>query len=258
MDTKSYSMILSMSPLMKSQKEYISYSITYEYMRKNMIHRAFKLHAMFLVLSCLTIPAYGSYLRAPEHATTSIFTAFTHIETDRLVLRKIRPEDAQDIFTILSDTRVIDNTAALELHTSIDQTKELVHQITNGYLADSQQDWMLVAIIDKTTGTLIGCCGFFGYAPLFGRAELGYFLSPHYWGKGFVTEAAQALLNFGFDTMQLNRIEATVYPENGASIRVLEKIGMHYEGLLRQHVVRNGQFRNRQIYSILRNEWQAK
>ena len=223
-----------------------------------MFHRAFNVPVIsFLILSCINMPACGSYLRTPEQ-TTSAFSAFTHIETDRLMLRKIRLEDAQSLFTILSDVQVIDNTAALELHTSIDQTKELIHQITNGYVADSPQDWILIAITDKTTGTLIGCCGFFGCAPLFGRAELGYFLSPQYWGKGFITEAAHALLDFGFKKMQLNRIEATVYPENGASIRVLEKIGMHYEGLLRQHVMRNGQFRNRQIYSILRNEWHAK
>lgn len=182
-------------------------------------------------------------------------SAFVPIETKRLILRKINLDDVPMIFSILSEAQVVDNTAGLERYTAISQATDLVKKIMYNYQIDSAYDPILFGIIDKMTEELIGCVGFFGYTSLFSRAELGYFLSPKVWGRGFAAEAALALVDFGFANLYLNRIEATVFPENGPSVRVLEKTGMRCEGVLRQHVARNGQFRDRKIYSILRDEW---
>ena len=211
--------------------------------------------ALLLVIARpLHLNASTGFLRNTAKASFELNT-FVPIETNRLVLRKIVLDDALAIFEILSDKRVVSSTAGLEQYTSTDQAKELVNEIVHNY--QSGYDPLIFAIIDKSSDNLIGCVGFFGYNALFSRAELGYFLSPHSWGKGFVTEAAQALVNFGFTNMHLNRIEATVFPENSASIRVLEKIGMQCEGLMRQHVMRDGKFRDRKLYAILRDEWQG-
>lgn len=200
--------------------------------------------------SCLN----SSFLRNTAEAPFELVT-FVPIETNRLLLRKVSLEDAPAIFSILSEEQVVNSTAGLEQYTKINQAKELVNSIMHNYQIDSGHDPIVFAIADKKTGEFIGCVGFFGYNPLFSRAELGYFISPKYWGKGFVTEAAQVLVNFGFSNLQLNRIEATVFPENGASIRILEKIGMQCEGLMRQHVIRDGQFRDRKLYALLRDDW---
>jgi ribosomal-protein-alanine N-acetyltransferase len=70
-------------------------------------------------------------------------------------------------------------------------------------------------------------------------------------GKGYATEASRAVIDYGFNIMNLNRIEATVDPENVSSVRVLEKLGMQYEGLLQKRVICNGQPRDRRMYGLL-------
>jgi ribosomal-protein-alanine N-acetyltransferase len=86
------------------------------------------------------------------------------------------------------------------------------------------------------------------------RAELGYWLGMPYWNHGYTTEAAQALVNYGFDELGLNRIEAGHYRRNPASGRVMEKIGMQREGLLRQHLFKWGQFEDRVVYGMLASD----
>lgn len=196
----------------------------------------------------------STFLRNVAAAPFELST-FVPIQTNRLILRKINFDDVPMIFSILSEVQVVNNTAGLELYTTIDQAEGLIHKIMHNYQTGSEHDPIVFAIVDQSTEAFIGCVGFFGYTSLFSRAELGYFLSPKAWGRGFAAEAARALVDFGFANLQLNRIEATVFPENAASVRILEKIGMQSEGILRQHVSRNGQFRDRKMYAILRDDW---
>jgi RimJ/RimL family protein N-acetyltransferase len=86
-------------------------------------------------------------------------------------------------------------------------------------------------------------------------ANIGFCLNREYWGKGYATETAMGLLNYGFAELQLQRVEANCDPENSASRRLLEKIGMTYEGLLREKVLIHGEHRDYLVYSILKNEW---
>lgn len=89
------------------------------------------------------------------------------------------------------------------------------------------------------------------------RTELVYSLSRQYWGKGLMTEAARAVMNWAFQTYSFNRMYAYCDPRNIGSRRVLEKIGMKQEGLLRGHLVWNGEVRDAMYYGILRSEWNA-
>lgn len=86
------------------------------------------------------------------------------------------------------------------------------------------------------------------------RAELGYWLGVPYWGRGYATEAANAMVRYGFDTLGLNRIYAQHVRENPASGRVLQKIGMRYEGCLRNHICKWEQFQDLEVYGVLRSE----
>ncbi len=87
------------------------------------------------------------------------------------------------------------------------------------------------------------------------RAELGYWIGMPHWGRGYATEAAKAVIQFGFEQLLLNRIHACHLTRNPASGRVMIKAGMRLEGCLRQHVVKWDRFEDLATYAILRSEW---
>jgi [ribosomal protein S5]-alanine N-acetyltransferase len=101
-------------------------------------------------------------------------------------------------------------------------------------------------------------CGSIGLAidPENNHAELGYWIGKPYWGQGYCTEAARAVLQYGFTTIELHRIHACHFPHNPASGRVMQKIGMTYEGCRRQHILKWGQYEDVIYYGILNSEWQ--
>lgn len=101
-------------------------------------------------------------------------------------------------------------------------------------------------------GDLVGSVGLTVRSRENGRGELGYALRRDRWGSGLTTEAAAAVLAFAFGPAGLARVEATCRPENSGSRRVLEKIGMQREGLLRSHVVVRGERRDSLLYAALR------
>jgi len=86
------------------------------------------------------------------------------------------------------------------------------------------------------------------------RGELGYWIAHDHWNQGYATEAAAALIEFGFDELKLNRIQARYFVRNPASARVMEKAGMKYEGLLRQHALVRGEFEDVAMYAILSSD----
>jgi ribosomal-protein-alanine N-acetyltransferase len=86
------------------------------------------------------------------------------------------------------------------------------------------------------------------------HAELGYWLGVPHWGQGYATEAARAMITYGFETLGLHRIYASLFPENVASSRVLEKIGMRREGLMRGHICKWGQFHDLDCYGMLKTD----
>lgn len=104
---------------------------------------------------------------------------------------------------------------------------------------------------------LIGTCGFGHIAYRHRRAELGYALHRRFWNQGLMTEAVRAVIRFGFTALELNRIEARCFVNNPASARVLEKAGMVFEGVLREHVQAKGRFVDLKMYSILYRDWVA-
>jgi RimJ/RimL family protein N-acetyltransferase len=86
------------------------------------------------------------------------------------------------------------------------------------------------------------------------KAELGYWMGKPFWNKGYITEAATALIDFGFNELQINKIYATYFLDNPASGRIMEKIGMEKEALLKQHLKKDGKYIDVMMYSILKNK----
>ncbi len=89
------------------------------------------------------------------------------------------------------------------------------------------------------------------------RAELGYWLGKPYWNKGYVTEAARRVIQFGFEDLKLNRIHANYFTHNPASARVMQKAGMTFEGILRGHYLKWGEFVDVGVYAILKSDYEA-
>ncbi|MGH3602097.1 MAG: GNAT family N-acetyltransferase [Pseudonocardiaceae bacterium] len=91
----------------------------------------------------------------------------------------------------------------------------------------------------------------------FRQPNWGGAIAADYWGKGYAIDAARTLVNFGFRELRLHRISAAMGPDNTASIAIAHRLGMIYEGCIRDHVYTNGRWRNSRLYSILVDEWAA-
>ena len=181
-----------------------------------------------------------------------VFGDLPTLETERLVLRKMRLDDAADLFEYASDPEVSTYTT-WGPHQSIQDSREFLMRILSLYESDQLADW---GIEHKADAKFIGTCGFALWDPYHSRAEIGYAMSRKYWGKGLMTEAARELIDFGFHNMQLNRLQAMCMVDNIGSARVMEKSGMTYEGILRDYMYAKGRYDDLKVYSILRREWE--
>jgi [ribosomal protein S5]-alanine N-acetyltransferase len=112
-----------------------------------------------------------------------------------------------------------------------------------------------VAMDRVADGAFLGWCGLTGWNPVYRSASLGYCLGEAAWGQGYATEAAHALLQWAFDSLDLNRVQAETDTRNLASARVLEKIGFVREGTLREDCVVNGEVSDSWVFGLLRREW---
>lgn len=178
------------------------------------------------------------------------FGCLPAIETPRLLLRKLELEDAADMFEYASDPEVAKD-VTWEAHQSIEDSRGFLASVLGKYADKKTSEWGLVL---KETGKLVGTCGFVWWKPEHARAEFGYALARKYWGRGLMTEAAGAVIAFGFEQMKLHRLEARCVAANTGSEKVMLKNGMKYEGLLRDVVYEKGGFKSLKLYSILAEE----
>lgn len=169
------------------------------------------------------------------------------LETERLKLRKITPNDVEDIFAYCSNEEVARYTT-WPAHASIDHTKGFVQFILSKYQERQVAPWGMEL---KSSGKLIGTVGFVDWNHNHARAELGYAMSQDYWNKGLMSEATREIIRYGFEVMKLVRIEARCLMDNTGSARVMEKCGMELEGILRKHALVKGQFQDLKLYSTI-------
>ncbi len=112
-----------------------------------------------------------------------------------------------------------------------------------------------LAIALRETQELLGYASLWIISPEFRQAEIGFFLHPSHWGHGYASEAARHLVRHAFEDLHLHRVYATTAPRNRASRRVLEKLGMVYEGRLREAILIRDGWRDSDVYSVLEPEW---
>jgi RimJ/RimL family protein N-acetyltransferase len=108
--------------------------------------------------------------------------------------------------------------------------------------------------VRRRDATLLGAVGL-RFEQAYAWAELGYWIGVRYWNKGYCTEAAQAVIDYAFAERGLNRVHARHFASNPASGRVMAKLGMTREGLLRQHVIKDDRYEDLVCYGLLRSEW---
>jgi [ribosomal protein S5]-alanine N-acetyltransferase len=176
------------------------------------------------------------------------------IETDRLVLRHVVSEDLTAFYEIFSDPEVTLYTPRTPLQ-SLSEAEELFERM---FTLTKQRPISRWGIALKEDHTLIGLCGFISWEIRSRKAEVAYVLSRTWWNRGLMTEALQAVLAFGFATLQIHRIEALCEPQNLASAQVLKKCGFTFEGRLRDRVFDKGSFHTLDMYSILSHEFSSK
>ena len=172
------------------------------------------------------------------------------ISTERLLLRRMTMKDAQDIFEYSRDPLVAQH-VLWDAQRHISEAKEYVRYMNRRYRDDLPSSW---GIIDKASGHLVGTIGYMMHSEENASVELGYSLARWVWGKGYATEALRAVIDYTFETMDVNRIEAQHEIDNPASGRVMEKCGMTKEGVLRQRLYNKGKFVDVALYSILRGD----
>jgi ribosomal-protein-alanine N-acetyltransferase len=186
----------------------------------------------------------------PVTSTPNAFPELPILKTERLILRKMTLDDAEDLFAYASDSEVA-KYVTWEPHGTIEDSRAFLQDVLERYEKRLPANWGLVL---KATGRLVGTCGFMSWFPAQGRAEIGFALGRRHWGQGFMTEAVRQVILWGFSKCGLNRIEGECKPENLASARVMEKCGMTFEGVLRQFVFAKGQHHDVRLYSVLRQE----
>ncbi len=176
---------------------------------------------------------------------------FPDLHTPRLLLRRLRVEDAGDIFAYASDPQVTPY-LIWETHRSLGDTYDFLTRALQNYRDGGPPQWAIEHRGDKK---VIGTCGFAAMAFAHARGEVGYVIGRPYWRQGLMTEALCAVLGYCFDVLQLNRVEARCDVENTASWRTMEKVGMKFEGVLRQNIILHGRPRDARMYAVLREDW---
>lgn len=172
------------------------------------------------------------------------------IETERLILRRMRLDDAEDLFAYGSDPEVT-RTTTWDTHLSIDDSRTFLTWVLEQYERGEHAGW---GIEHKEDGKFIGTVGFVMFSDSGYVGEIGYALARPYWGQGITTEAAKAIIRFGFDYLGLHRIQATCRADNVGSYRVMEKAGLRFEGIMRGRRYVKGRFDDIRMYGILRSD----
>jgi ribosomal-protein-alanine N-acetyltransferase len=171
------------------------------------------------------------------------------LETPRLLLRQLTEDDIEFIFEMFSRDET-NSFVADDPVNSMEEARELYET----YIRPKPHLFRLGLFL-KETGEPIGTIGLYGIKAEYFRAVMGFDLLIEYWGWGYMTEAATALLNHAFGKMNLNRIQASADADNVRSLATLERIGFKKEGIMRQKDFYKGAFHDDVVYSILREEW---
>jgi len=171
------------------------------------------------------------------------------IETERLVMRPWADADIPALIPLIGTREVAATTLRIPHPYTHDDAVAFLRHCRE---IDEEGHGARLAVLLREGQTLCGGIGLVA-APQHQHAELGYWLGVPYWGKGYATEASRAVVEYGFRELKLHRIFASHVPNNPASGRVLQKIGMAHEGRFRDHILKWGKFYDLEMYGMVRD-----
>ena len=174
------------------------------------------------------------------------FVPYPTIETDRLVIRMVKRQDAKDLFELCRRPE----TSLFSLwspHESLNETKEFISYQINRY---RKRDCMFFVVEEKASGRVIGTCSYVSMDSNFKIAEIGYSILSDFWNQGFATEVADGLMGYAFNRIGVQRGFARVLPQNAASVRVLLKLGFEYEGTAKKGFYYKGNVDDVEVFGI--------
>ena len=181
-----------------------------------------------------------------------VFSHLPELTTPRLLLRRMCVGDTEDMYEYARRSEVT-RYLLWSPHPDVYYTRDYLNYLTTRYAAGSFYDW---GVVCRENGRMIGTCGFSTIDCAHDVAEIGYVLNPDYRGQGFSPEAVRAVLSFGFEQLGFHRIEARFIEGNTASLRVMQKVGMQFEGYRREAMLIKGAYRTVGYCSILKQEYE--
>ncbi len=178
-----------------------------------------------------------------------IFETFPVIETERLILREIRPEDRNEVFEVHSNEEAMKYFGKIPF-TLIEEADE---RIAKAQKVFEDREGIRWGITLKPGKKLIGSAGIWRLEKAHFRGEIGYELLPKHWRKGIMYETLFPVINFGFEKINLHSIVAKTDPENISSRKLLEKLEFVQEGYLKENFYFGGEFLDTVLYSLIKN-----
>lgn len=179
---------------------------------------------------------------------------YPRIQTERLLLRDFTQTDAPEVQRLAGERVIAATTAAIPHPYEDGMAEEWIGSHEERFREGKSVPF---AITLRSDGSLLGAIGLTIHRQ-HDTAEMGYWVGKPYWNRGYCTEAARAVLRFGYEELGLHRIYAYCFASNPASGCVLEKIGMKCEGLQRQHFKKWDVYQDVEIYGILRSEYEDR
>ena len=173
------------------------------------------------------------------------------LETERLTLRLFQHEDAPAVQRLAGAYEVALNTLSIPHPYPESAAAEWIAHSEKSF---EEGKMLNFAIVVRETGELAGSVGLI-LKPEHDKAEIGYWIGVPYWNRGYATEASRALIDYGFTEWKLNRIDAGHFDRNPSSGRVMQKLGMQFEGTLRQSIKKWDEYVDVSYYAILRSDW---
>jgi len=177
------------------------------------------------------------------------------LDTDRLILRKFKHSDSENMFKNWASDDKVTRFLSWQKHNTVSDSEEIIERWISEYEDSSVYNWVIEL---KEIGQVIGGISVVKLEDKHMGCEIGYCISSKYWNRGITTEALKKVIEFLFEAVGMNRISACHDTNNRASGQVMIKSGMSYEGTLRQVNIRNDEFYDLAIYSILKDEWGIK
>jgi ribosomal-protein-alanine N-acetyltransferase len=193
----------------------------------------------------------GAIMLTIEPGTEIGMRSHPTLQTERLVLREFELEDAPDVRRLAGEPEIARMTLLIPHPYEEGMAEAWISSQRPAYEAGEHVNF---AVTLRGEGTLVGSITL-GLNPRDDNGELGYWIGVPYWGRGYCTEAAREVVRYGFEDLGLHRIHASHFGSNPASGRVMQKIGMSYEGTRREHYKKWGEYEDRVDYGLLAGEY---